>query len=256
VNTAPASSAPLQDRVALVTGATRGIGQAIALGLARAGAHVVAVGRTQGALEALDDQIRSGGGEAATLVPLDLADGDGVDRLGAAIYQRWGRLDICVGAAGQLGLTTPIAHLDPKVWDKVMAVNLTANYRLIRSMDLLLRQAEAGRLVLLSSGAADRPRAFWGAYAASKAGLQALAAVYADETEHTPVRVAVVNPGPMRTKMRAQAFPGEDPMSLPGPEEIVPLILDLVRPDAEPPAGVISFPAWREERLGAAPAKS
>ena len=147
---------------------------------------------------------------------------------------------------------TPIAHLDPKVWDQVIAVNLTANYRLIRSMDLLLRQAESARLVLLTSGAAARPRAFWGAYAASKAGLEALAAVYADETEHTPVRVAVVNPGPMRTKMRAQAFPGEDPMTLPVPEEIVPLILDLARPGSQPPRGVISFPAWREAQLSTA----
>ena len=234
--------------IALVTGATRGIGHAIALGLAREGVHVIAVGRTQGALEALDDEVQAIGGQKATLVPLDLADGDGIDRLGAAIYERWGKLDICVAAAGLLGLTTPVAHLDPKVWAQVMAVNLTANYRLIRSMDLLLRQAEAGRLVLLTSGAAAKPRAFWGPYAASKAGLEALAAVYADETDNTAVRVAVVNPGPMRTRMRAQAFPGEDPMSLPAPEEIVPLILDLVSPKSAPPAGVISFPSWREAR--------
>ena len=232
----------------MVTGATRGIGYAIALGLASAGAHVIAVGRTQGALEALDDQIRALGAEATTLVPLDLTEPDGIDRLGAALYERWGRLDICVAAAGLLGLTTPVAHLDPKVWDKVLAVNLTANYRLIRSMDLLLRQAEAGRLALLTSGAAQRPRAFWGAYAASKAGLEALAAVYRDETEHTNVRVSVINPGPMRTKMRAQAFPGEDPMSLPAPEEIVPLVLELVAPGSQPPADVVSFPDWRAGR--------
>jgi NAD(P)-dependent dehydrogenase (short-subunit alcohol dehydrogenase family) len=241
------SSPPsLEGRIALVTGATRGIGQAIALGLARAGAHVIGVGRTQGALEALDDRIREIRGESATLVPLDLADGDGIDRLGAAIFERWGRLDICIAGAGLLGVTTPVAHLAPKVWDQVIAVNLTANYRLIRSMDLLLRQAEAGRLIVLTSGAAARPRAFWGPYAASKAGLEALAAVYADEIENTQVRVAVVNPGPMRTRMRAQAFPGEDPMTLPAPEEIVPLILDLASPTSSPPQGVISFPAWRE----------
>ena len=236
----------LSGRTALVTGATRGIGQAIALGLARAGAHVIAVGRTQGALEALDDEVRKIGGGSATLVPLDLADGDGIDRLGAAIYERWGKLDICVAAAGLLGVTTPVAHLDPRVWAQVIAVNLTANYRLIRSMDLLLRQAEAARVVFLTSGAAARPRAFWGPYAASKAGLEALAAVYADETENTPIRIAVVNPGPMRTRMRAQAFPGEDPLSLAAPEEITPLILELVGPKSSPPSGVISFPAWRE----------
>lgn len=242
------SSARLEGRVALITGATRGIGRAIAIGCAREGAHVIAVGRTQGALEALDDEVRGLGRESATLVPLDLTDGDGIDRLGAAIFERWGRLDICVAAAGVLGLTTPVAHLAPKVWDQVIAVNLTANYRLIRSMDLLLRQAEAGRLVLLTSGAAQHPRAFWGPYAASKAGLEALAAVYADETENAKVRVAVVNPGPMRTRMRAQAFPGEDPMELPAPEEIVPLILDLVEPKSAPASGVISFPVWREGR--------
>jgi NAD(P)-dependent dehydrogenase (short-subunit alcohol dehydrogenase family) len=246
VTVEPISPSLLSGRVALVTGATRGIGHSIALGLARAGAHLVAVGRTQGALEALDDEVRSIGGESATLVPLDLADGDGVDRLGAAIFERWGRLDISVAAAGLLGLTTPVAHLDPTIWEKVIAVNLTANYRLIRSMDLLWRRAEAARIVFLTSGAAARPRAFWGPYAASKAGLEALAAVYADETENTSIRVAVVNPGPMRTRMRAQAFPGEDPMSLPAPEEIVPLVLDLVSPQSVPPAGVISFPAWRE----------
>jgi NAD(P)-dependent dehydrogenase (short-subunit alcohol dehydrogenase family) len=241
-----APSPSLDGRIALVTGATRGIGQAIAVGLAGAGAHVVAVGRTQGALEALDDEIRAIRGESATLVPLDLADGAGIDRLGAAIFERWGKLDICIAAAGLLGLTTPVAHLDPKVWDQVIAVNLTANYRLVRSVDFLLRQAEAARLVFLTSGAAARPRAFWGPYAASKAGLEALAAVYADETDNTAIRVAVVNPGPMRTRMRAQAFPGEDPLSLPAPEEIVPLILDLVGVQSSPPTGVISFPAWRE----------
>ena len=236
----------LEGRIALVTGATRGIGRAIALGFARAGAHVIAVGRTQGALEELDDAVQSSGGERPTLVPLDLREGADIDRLGGVIYERWGRLDILVGAAGLLGVTTPVAHLDPRVWAQVIAVNLTANYRLIRSMDLLLRQAEAARVVFLTSGAAARPRAFWGPYAASKAGLEALAAVYADETENTPIRIAVVNPGPMRTRMRAQAFPGEDPLSLAAPEEITPLILELVGPKSSPPSGVISFPAWRE----------
>ena len=230
-----------------MTGATRGIGRAIAVALAREGAHVVAVGRTQGALEELDDQIRAETGARATLVPLDLTDGDGVDRLGGAIYERWGKLDIMVCAAGVLGLLTPVAHLDPEVWDRAISVNLTANYRLIRSMDPLLRQAEAGRVVFLTSGAAARPRAFWGVYAASKAGLEALAACYADEVEHTPVRVAVVNPGPMRTRMRAQAFPGEDPATLPDPSEIAPLVVELARPDRTPPA-YVDFKAWKADQ--------
>src|SRR5665213_1086546 len=243
------SDSPIPDllagRVALVTGATRGIGRAIAFGLAKAGAHVIAAGRTQGALEELDDEIRQAVGDRATLVPLDLREGDGVDRLGGAIHQRWGKLDILVGAAGLLGVTTPIGHLDPAVWDQVLAVNLTSNYRLIRSMDPLLRAAPAGRALFLTSGAARRPRAFWGAYAASKAGLEALAATYADEVEHTQVRVAVLNPGPMRTLMRARAFPGEDPATLPSPDEIVPLVLEVVRPDLTPPSGVVSFHDWK-----------
>jgi NAD(P)-dependent dehydrogenase (short-subunit alcohol dehydrogenase family) len=220
----------------------------VALGLAQAGAHVIAVGRTQGALEALDDEIRGMGLQSATLVPLDLKDGDGIDQLGAAIYERWGKLDILVAAAGLLGVVTPMAQLDVKIWDQVMAVNLTANYRLIRSMDPLLRRSEAGRAIFLSSGVASNPRAFWAAYAVSKAGLEAMARIYADETAHTPVRVAVVNPGPMRTRMRAQAFPGEDPNTLPEPAEIVPLILELARPDAEPPSEVVHFKTWRETR--------
>ncbi len=240
------SSTPaLAGQVALVTGASRGIGYAIAFGLAQAGAHVIACARTQGALEALDDDIRAIGGDSATLVPLDLADGDGIDRLGGAIHERFGKLDILVGAAGLLGGTTPVAHLEPKVWDRVVATNLTANYRLIRSMDPLLRRSEAATAIFLTSGAATSPRAFWGVYAATKAGLNALAAVYADEVEHTQVRVAVVNPGPMRTRMRAQAFPGEDPMTLPEPAEINPLILELLDRGRPSPVGVVSFPDWK-----------
>ena len=243
-------SPSLSGRVVLITGATRGIGRAIALGLAREGAHVIAVGRTQGALEELDDEILAMTGERPSLVPLDIADGDGVDRLGAAIFERWGRLDILIAAAGVLGVTTPLPHLDPQVWDKVMSVNLTANYRLIRSMDLLLRKAEAGRAVFLTSGAARRPRAFWGAYAASKAGLEALASVYADEVEHTEIKVAVVNPGPMRTRMRAAAFPGEDPATLPAPEEIVPMILELVGSASDPRPEVVDFTDWKAAQAG------
>ncbi len=242
----------LEGRIALVTGATRGIGRAIALGFARAGAHVIAVGRTQGALEELDDAVQSSGGERPTLVPLDLREGADIDRLGGVIYERWGRLDILVGAAGLLGVTTPLAHLDPPVWDQVLTVNLTANYRLIRSMDPLLRQSAAGRVLFLTSGAARRPRAFWGAYAASKAGLEAMAAVYAEEVEHTQIRIAVANPGPMRTLMRARAFPGEDPMTLPAPEDFAPLALELVRTEIATPPGVVSFPDWTASRQAGA----
>ena len=248
----PPPEGPLCGKVTLITGATRGIGRAVALGFAAAGARVIATGRTQGALESLDDEVRAAGGVRPTLVPLDLTEADGIDQLGGAIHQRWGKLDVMVAAAGILGITTPVAHLDPKVWDLVMAVNLTANYRLIRATDPLLRAAGPARAIFLTSGAATKPRAFWGPYAASKAGLDALVAVYADEVEHTDVRTAVVNPGPMRTRMRAQAFPGEDPMTLPEPEKIVPLILDLGRADRAPPSGVISFPVWFAQQEGAA----
>lgn len=236
---------PLAGRIALVTGATRGIGAAIAFGYAEAGAHVIAVGRTQGGLEALDDKIFNATGEHASLVPLDLIEGDGIDRLGLALYERYKRLDILVGAAGYLGGLTPVAHIDPKPFDRIIGINLTANYRLIRSMDPLLRLSDAGRLIFLTSSVARTPRAFWGPYAAAKAGLEALVASYCDEMANTPVRACVVNPGGMRTQMRKVAFPGEDPMTLPAPEEIVPLMVDLARTDQDPPAGVISFRGWK-----------
>jgi len=231
----------LNGRVALVTGASRGIGYACALALAKAGAHVIAVARTQGGLEALDDEIVKATGEHATLVPLDIKDGKGVDQLGGVIFQRWGRLDILVAAAGDLGLITPVAHIEPNTWDRAVAVNLTANYRLIRSMDPLLRASDAARAVFLTSGAAAAPRPFWGPYAVTKAGLEMLVGCYAEEVAHTPVRCALLNPGPMRTRMRAAAFPGEDPEDLTPPDAIAPLLLDLVRTDKDPPAGVVNF---------------
>ena len=182
------SSQPLAGRIALVTGATRGIGEAVALGLAKAGAHVIAVGRTQGALEALDDAILEATGERATLVPLDLREPDGLDHLGAAIHQRWGKLDIVVGAAGLLGPLTPVSHMEPKGWEMILSTNLTANWRLIRAMDPLLRASDAGRALFFSSSVAKTRPAFWGAYAATKAALEAIVDVYADETENTPIR--------------------------------------------------------------------
>ena len=238
----------LAGRIALVTGASRGIGRAVALGLAEAGAHVIAVARTQGGLEELDDAVLAATGERATLVPLDITDGAGLDQLGGAVHQRWGKLDILVHAAGELGLLTPVAHLEPKTWDKAVAVNMTATYRLIRSFDPLLRQAEAGRALFFTSGAVRKTPAFWGSYVATKAGLEALVRVYADEIGHTPVRTALINPGPMRTKMRATAMPGEDPSTLPPPEAIVPMIVELARADREPPVEVVDYPTWAKER--------
>jgi NAD(P)-dependent dehydrogenase (short-subunit alcohol dehydrogenase family) len=217
----------LSGRTALVTGASRGIGKAIARALAARGAHIIAVARTPGGLEELDDEIRRDGG-AATLVPLDLRDGSAIDGLGRAIFERWKALDILVANAGVLGPLSPLAHIDPESWNEVLAVNLTANWRLIRSLDLLLRQSDAGRALFVSSGAAQSISAYWGAYATSKAALEAMVKTYAAETASTPVRVNILNPGPLRTRMRAQAFPGEDPQKLSPPEALAPHVIALV----------------------------
>ena len=218
-----------KNRIALVTGASRGIGRAAALALAKAGAHVVAVARTSGALEELDDVIQKAGG-AATLVPLDLKDGEGIDRMGAALFERWGRLDALLGNAGVLGQVTPLAHLEPKVWDELLAVNVTANYRLIRSLDPLLRQSDAGRALFISSDVARTHMPFFGGYSMSKAALESIVLTYAAECKDTRVKVNLFNPGPTRTGMRAQAFPGEDPAILPPPDAHVPTILELLSP--------------------------
>jgi len=237
---------PLAGKIALVTGATRGIGRASALALAGAGAQVIAVGRTQGALEELDDEIRSLGLQGPTLVPLDLTEGDGIDVLGGEIFNRHGRLDILLHAAGILGGLWPVAHIDPKLWDKVVATNLSATYRLIRSMEPLLRRAEAGRALFLTSGRAARPKAFWGAYAATKAALEALVRCWADEIEHTNVRAVLVDPNQMRTRMRAEAFPGEDPDTLPHPSEIGPMIVALAAAtDLGLPTSTALFSEWK-----------
>lgn len=223
---------PLENRIALVTGASRGIGRAVAIELARQGAHVVAMARTQGALEELDDEIR-GLGQEATLVPCDIRDFDALDRLGAAIFERWKRLDILVANAGVLGPITPIGHIDPPQWDQAMGTNVTANYRLIRALDLPLRSSDAGRAVFVSSGAGNKAdlSPYRAAYAVTKAALDALARTYAAETVTTSsVKVMVVNPGPLRTKMRAAVAPGEDPMSLRTPEEFAPKLVALCSP--------------------------
>ena len=219
----------LADRLALVTGATRGIGRAVALAYAREGAHLILVGRTAGALEEVDDEIRALGG-SATLLTLDLKTQDKIDALGPTIYQRWNKLDILVGNAGILGPLSPLGHVTADAWSEVLEINLTANWRLIRTLDPLLRRSEAGRAIFVSSGVATNPRAYWGPYAASKAGLEALVKVYADEVANTPVRVNLVNPGPTRTGMRAKAFPGEDPASLRPPDHVTETFVRLAEP--------------------------
>lgn len=223
------SSPDLSGRIALVTGASRGIGYFVAKGLAAAGAHVIAVARTVGGLEELDDEVKGLGGEA-TLVPLDLLDMAGIDRLGGAIHERWGKLDILVANAGVLGVISPLGHVEAKTFEKVMAVNVTATWRLIRSVDPLLRASDAGRAIVISSGAAHSARAFWGPYAASKAAIEALVRSWADETKNMPLRVNAVNPGLARTAMRAQAVPGEDPATLPHPSEVAAKIVPLASP--------------------------
>ncbi|KQP61152.1 SDR family NAD(P)-dependent oxidoreductase [Methylobacterium sp. Leaf108] len=238
------SDKPLSGRVAVVTGASRGIGRAAALALAQAGAHVVAVARTHGGLEELDDAVTAAG-SSATLVPLDLTDYDGIDRLGAAIYERWRRLDILVGNAGILGNLTPLGHVTPKAWDQVMAINVTANWRLLRSLDPLLRASDAGRAVFVTSGAAHKCRAYWGAYAVSKAALDALVRTYAAETETTPVRAMLLNPGPLRTAMRKAAMPGEDAATLKTPDDLAPAFVRLARPDWSDSGKIYDFPTDR-----------
>ena len=223
-------SQSLSGKIALVTGASRGIGYATALALARAGAHVVAVARTVGGLEELDDAIRALGG-SATLVPLDLKDVDGIARLGVALTERYRRLDILIGNAGILGPLSPLSHVEQKAWDDVIAVNVTANFHLIRAMDTLLRLAEAGRVVFVSSGVGGQARAYWGPYAISKSALDTLARTYAAETANTNVRVNLLNPGSTRTRMRADAMPGEDPMSLKAPEPVADRIVEMCLPD-------------------------
>jgi NAD(P)-dependent dehydrogenase (short-subunit alcohol dehydrogenase family) len=232
---------PLADRIALVTGASRGIGHAAALALAKAGAHIVAVARTVGGLEELDDAIKAAGGAPATLVPLDLKDSAGIDRLAPALNERFGRLDVLVGNAGILGPLSPLGHVEPKAWDEVMAVNVTANWRLIAAMDPLLKFSDAGRVVFISSAVAALALAYWGPYAVSKAALETLARTYAAETATTHVRVNVFTPGPVRTRMRAQAMPGEDPMTLDTPDKVAEKIVALCLPTMQETGKVYAY---------------
>ena len=226
----------LTGKIVLVTGASRGIGYQAALEAARRGAHIVAVARTVGGLEDLDDEVKVAGSEA-TLVPLDLRDGDGIDRLGKAIFDRWGKLDGLIGNAGVLGTITPLSHLDVKDFDQAFAVNVTANYRLIRSLDPLLRQSDAGRAVFVSSSSSHSARPFWGLYAATKAALETLVKSYAGELSTTQVKANVYWPGAVRTAMRAKAMPGENPDTLPHPGKVAGKLVDMVTP------------AWTETRM-------
>ena len=241
-------SRPLAGRVAVVTGASRGIGRAAALALAAEGVHIVAVARTVGALEELDDEIKKFG-SAATLVPLDLTDYPALDRLGAAVHQRWGKLDMLLGNAGLLGAVTPIAHIEPKVFESVMAVNVTANWRLIRSLDPLLRQSDAGRALFVTSDVTRRFPAYWGAYAVSKAALDGLVRTYAAEIRQTTATANLFNPGRLRTRMRAQAVPGEDPMTLKTPEEAAPDIVRMLSPSYAGNGTLFDLPSGRTEEF-------
>lgn len=221
---------PLAGRVALVTGASRGIGRAAAKAFAQAGATVVALARTEGALTELDDEVQALGLDPLVLAPADITDGAKVDAVAAAIATRFGRLDILLHAAAILGTLSPMSHIDPPEFERVIATNLTASWRILRAADPLLRRAEAGRAVFVTSGAAHGV-AYWGGYAVSKAGLEAMVRSYAEEIAKTPVRANLFDPGAVRTRMRASAFPGEDPMTLPTPDSIAPALLPLVSPD-------------------------
>ena len=239
------ASTPLSGKIALVTGASRGIGRASALALAKAGAQVVAVARTEGGLTELDDEIRAATGQSATLVPLDIADGDALDGLGLALHRRFGRLDLLVHAAAILGPMTPVSHIEPGHWDRVVAVNLTATYRLIRTTEPLLRASEAARAIFLTTGRVARPKAFWGPYGVTKAGMEHMVRTWADELEQTNVRAVLLDPNTMRTKMRAEAMPGEDPMTVTEPSEIGPLIVELAQADLGLPHANVVFAQWK-----------
>jgi NAD(P)-dependent dehydrogenase (short-subunit alcohol dehydrogenase family) len=222
-------SQKLKGRIALVTGASRGIGRAAAIALGAEGAHVICVARTVGGLEETDDAVQKAGG-SATLVPLNLKDFAAIDRLGASIFERWKKLDMLLGNAGTLGVLTPLTHLEPKVFQELMELNVTTNWRLIRSLDPLLKMSDAGRALFVSSAAAQRHTPFWGGYAMSKAALESLALTYAAECDGTNLKVNLFNPGPTRTAMRRRAMPGEDPATLKTPEEVAPRIVELLSP--------------------------
>lgn len=220
------SSQAASPRTVLITGASRGIGRAAARAFAAQGDHVILVARTRAGLEEADDEVGKAGG-TATLVPLDLMDGDKVDALGPTLFPRFPHIDVLVANAGILGPITPVSHIQDKDWAEVLNLNLTANWRLIRTMEPLLKRSSAGRAIFVTSGAASNPRAYWGPYAASKAALEALVKTWAMELANTPVRVNLFSPGRVRTGMRAKAYPGEDPKTVPSPEDVAQRFLDL-----------------------------
>jgi NAD(P)-dependent dehydrogenase (short-subunit alcohol dehydrogenase family) len=237
---------PQAGRIAFVTGASRGIGRACALGLAKAGAHVIACARTKASLEELDDEIFAATGQHATLIPYDLTDFDSTDRLTAVLTERFGRIDVLVHAAALLGALSPVTHHSPKDFERIMRVNFFASWRLIRALDPLLRGSPSARALFFTTGASVvEGRAFWGPYGASKAALESIVRAWADEIEITPIRAAIIDPGAMRTKMRASAYPGEDPESLPHPDAIVPLVLNLADPEQVPPKATVHFRDWQ-----------
>ncbi len=223
----------LKNRVALITGASRGIGAAVAKRYAGEGASIIAVGRTVGALEELDDKIRDISGKPATLVPMDITDTSKINQMGSVIYERYGRLDILVGNAGILGTLSPLSHIKPDVWQKVLAVNLTANWSLLKAMDPLLQASAAGRALFVTSTVGAQARAYWGAYAVSKSALEMMTRIYAEEVSKTSVRANLINPGATRTQMRAQAMPGENPKTLVSPEDRTDLFVELALPSCE-----------------------
>jgi NAD(P)-dependent dehydrogenase (short-subunit alcohol dehydrogenase family) len=229
----------LTGHIALITGASRGIGAAVAECFAREGAHVVLAARTVGGLQEVDDTIRAAGG-SATLVPLDLRDFVKIDELAAALFERYGRLDILVGNAAEFGTFSPLGHIDPATWGEVIDLNLTANWRLIRAMDPLLRAAPAGRAIFVTSGIGHHNPSYWGPYAVSKAGLEMLVKIYAGEIAKTRVRANLIDPGIVRTRLRARAFPGEDPAPLPPPESVGDAFLSLALPECTRNGGLHS----------------
>lgn len=235
----------MAERIVLVTGASRGIGRAAAVALAAQGCHLILLARTVGGLEEADDAVRAAGG-SATLVPLDLKDGAALDRLGASIFERWGKLDGFFGNAGVLGALTPLSHLDVKLFDELVAVNITANWRLIRSLDPLLKRSDAGRVLFVSSTVAQKPRAFWGGYAMSKAALENLALTYAAESAETNVRVNILNPGATATAMRAKAMPGEDPSTLPTADDVAVLAAQMLSPEWDDTGAVVNYREWAQ----------
>jgi len=226
-------------RIALVTGASRGIGRAAALALGQAGCHVILSARTAGGLEEVDDEIKAAGG-SSSILKLNLSHGQKIDGLGPTLFQRWQRLDVLIAAGGILGQLSPLGHIPDDQWEQALTINLTANWRLIRTLDPLLRRSESGRALFLTSRAARKIRAYWGPYAVSKAGLEALVKTYAAEVEATAVRVNLLDPGATRTRMRAQAYPGEDPNKVKAPETLAPLILELTSPDCDRHGEVIA----------------